>query len=81
MTSTENYYRIQVNEEDDLKRINKLYRLEELLGNDERSELRYIIAPVNSITAILYDKQLVEELKEQGYELIQQQRTKMIEES
>ena len=81
MTSPNNYYRIQVNEEDDLERINKLYRLEELLGNDERCELRYIIEPVNSITAILYDKQLVEELREQGYKLIQQQRTKMIEES
>ena len=74
-----NYYMIRVNQNDDLMRINKLYALEEMLSEDNRGEIRNVIASIDAVTAFLCNQEIVGELEEKGYELIPQEKTKMIE--
>ncbi|GEM_PF-4892811 len=68
-------YMIRVQETDDLVRINKLYQLEELLSKGEKGELKNVIASIDAVTAFLYDPGLVDELEQQGYELIPQEKS------
>jgi len=79
--SIDELYIIRVKEDDRLLRANKLGELEQLLNDDERAKLEHIIEPISAAIAFLYDAELISELEENGYELLQQQRTKMIEES
>jgi len=74
-----NLYIIRVMEDDVLLRADKLVELEETLNKDARARLEHIIGPISAAIAFLYDQQLVNELEKRGYELIPQQRTKMIE--
>ena len=69
------YCMIRVQETDDLARINRLYRLEEILSKEERGQLRHVITAIGAVSAFLYDSRLVEELEEQGYELIPQEKS------
>ena len=75
----DNLYIIRIPEEDELLRTNNLVQLEQLLHNDERARLEHIIEPIAIAIAFLYDPELINELEEKGYELLPQQRTKMIE--
>ena len=69
--SIENLYIIRIAENEEL-RASKLEELEELLQQDERAKLEYVIEPISSVIAFLYDTELVIDLALQGYELIPQ---------
>ena len=78
-SESENFYMIRINEEDELLRADKLGELEELINSDHRAQLKQVIEPISAVSAFLYDLDLVQELEDQGYELIPQPRPKMIE--
>lgn len=75
----EELYIIRVREDDEILRANKLGELEQLLNEDERARLEYVIHPISAAIAFIYDKGLVEKLENDGYELLPQQRVRMIE--
>lgn len=79
MNDIENFYLIRVREDDELLRANKLGELENILNGDERAKVEYVIKPISAVVAFLYDKELVDELKNRGYELLPQKNIKMIE--
>ena len=70
----ENFYLIRLKEDDEEFRAGRFGELEELLRSDERAEIRHVITPISAITAFVYEPQLVDELKERGYELTPQEK-------
>ncbi len=75
----ENFYIIRVREDDELLRGNRLGELENILNGDERAKVEHVIKPISAVVAFLYDKSLVDELENRGYELLPQKNVKMIE--
>lgn len=79
MNDIENFYMIRVKEDDELLRESRLGELENILNDDERAKVEYVIKPISAVIAFLYDAELVVELKNRGYELLPQKNVKMIE--
>lgn len=75
----ENFYLIRVRENDELLRESRLSELENILNGDERAKVEHVIKPISAVVAFLYDKSLVVELENRGYELLPQKIVKMIE--
>jgi hypothetical protein len=73
-----NRYIIRVHDDDELIRASKLNQLEILL-DEERAKLEHVIVPISGVIAVIYDAKLVDELKSEGYELIHQPKTQMLE--
>ena len=70
----EGLYLIRVREQDENVRTLRFGELEELLSRDERAEIKHVINPISAVTAFLYGPEIEAELKENGYELIPQEK-------
>ena len=69
----ENLYLIKISKYEDLKN-EKMAKLEEILKGDERALLKNLIPSIHAASAFIYDTELIECLKRQGYELIPQEK-------
>ncbi len=78
-SAVDGFYIIRVREDDELLRADRLGELERILAGDDRVRVEHIIRPISAVIAFLYDKGLVAELENVGYELLPQKSVKMIE--
>ena len=76
--SIENLYIIRVRDDESM-RAERLGELEQVLKNSRMARLEYVISPIAAAIAFIYDPELVKSLEDSGYELLPQQRVKMIE--
>ena len=74
---TEDLYVIRV-KKDDASRDEKFGELEKILSKDERAKLRFLVKPVRLASAEIYSKELVDYLRDNGYEVSPEKKTKMI---
>ena len=72
-------YVIRVQEKEDLTKTNRLGELEEILKNDDRAKLELTVEPISAVIALIYDKDLADELEKKGYELMPQRNLSIVQ--
>ena len=77
MTDYENLYIVRINGNEPSKE-EKFSDLEDILAKDPGARIRFSVKPVMTVSAEIHSKDLLGYLKDSGYEVIRDKKTKMI---